>query len=207
MNTNKNKSTVIRTTRAQETLWLTYILHAVTIVLNKLGQRMNINDNVQWSVLTNIVYLQARWPVPAERAPVRFPQTLHNTGHYSRSIPSSFCWGLDTDSTQTYTQTHINNPRSASICFARAHLRPLHSQENEGAVDNTHVCLTVWLGEQPQVMDSGGCNAGGWGVSGLDPRHTPPPHRAWGGAGCARQRSSKEEGDRSVRKRQKGECK
>lgn len=50
-----------------------------------------------------MVYLQARWPEPADRAPARLPLTLHNTGHYSCSIPSSYCWGLDTQYTNEHT--------------------------------------------------------------------------------------------------------
>ncbi len=95
-------------------------IFAFTIVLNKLEQQMNINDNVQWSVWINTIYLQARWPVPADQAAVRLPLTLHNTGNYFCSISScSYCWELDTESTQD-TQTHINNPQSdfVSICFA-----------------------------------------------------------------------------------------
>lgn len=157
---------------------------------------MNINDNVQWSVWINTVYLQARWPVPAERAPATLPLTLHNTGNYSRSISSSYLWGLDTDSTWYNKHTLIILEATpfvsdASIAFTGK------------AANNTHVCLTAWLGERPQVGDTGGCNADGWGVSGLDQRHTPPPRGVWGGAGCARQQSSTEEGPRSVRKRQK----
>lgn len=54
-----------------------------------------------------MVYLQARWPEPADRAPARLPPTLHNTGHYSCSTPSSYCWGLDTQYTNEHTTIHL----------------------------------------------------------------------------------------------------
>lgn len=46
------------------------------------------------------------------------------------------------------------------------------------------------------------CNVAGWEMSGLDPHHTPPPHRAERGAVDAQQPSNKEEGARSVRDKQ-----
>lgn len=65
----------------------------------------------------------------------------------------------------------------------------------------TDVCWTVWLEEQRQLVDTGGCNVAG--LVGLTLIRTLFPHKAWEGAEGADQQSSKEEEVCPKRKRQK----